>query len=136
MRHLRDDVDDAADGVGAIACRARAADNLDVIDIVDTDAVCLVRRTVILAEAACKAPAVDKNQRVASLRAANRDRLAPHVVRAHLNVLLGSQRVGERARPLAVEILSRDDGLRLRFLLEKFLLIVRLDINSFRRHTF
>ena len=136
MRHLRDDIDDAADGVRAVACRARAANDLDVVDVVDAETVCLVRRAVELAKTACKPPAIDQDQCVASLRAANRDRLAPHVVRTHLDALLGSQRVGERARPLAVEILSRDDGLRLRLLLEKFLLIVRLDIDGVRRHTF
>ena len=107
-----------------------------MVDVVDTETVCLVRRAVILAKTARKPPAVDKDQRVASFRAANRDRLAPHVVRAHLDALLGSQRVGECARPFAVEILTRDDGLRLRLLLEKFLLIIRLDIDGFRRHTF
>ena len=131
MRDLRDDVDNTADGICTVACRARAADNLDVIHVVETKAVHLVRCTVELAQSSCESAPVDEDKRVARLGSADADGLAPHVVRAHLDVLLRRECVRERTCPLAVKIGTGDDRLCLGSFLEHLFIEVHLHVDIF-----
>ena len=131
VRDLRDDVDDAADGIRAIACCTRTADDLDVINVIESDAVDFICRTIIFAQPSRKSAAIDKNEGVTRFCAADADSLAAHVVRSHLDVLFCSERVRECACPLAVKVGAGDDRLRLGRFLEHLFIKVRFHVNIF-----
>ena len=100
-----------------------------MIYVIETKAVYLVRRAVELAETTCEPAPVDEDERVARVGAADADGLASHIVRAHLDVLFCCKCIGEGSCPLAVEIGTGDDGLRLWFFLEHFLIDIRSHVN-------
>ena len=133
--NFRDDIDDPADGIGAVARRPRTANDLNMVDIIEADTIRLVGGAVEFAQSPRQTAAVNKDQGVAGIRAADRNRLTPHIIRAHLNILFGGQRVRKRPCALAVDVLPRDKRLRLRRFFEHFLLINRFDVNRFRRHS-
>ena len=89
----RDDVDDAADRVGAVQRRARALDDLDALDELGRDV--LHRRRAD--GAGIDAQAVDQHQHVVRLRAAQEQRslLAGAAEARHLDAGHEAQRVAE-----------------------------------------
>ena len=100
-----------------------------MVDVIEPDAVHLVCCTVILAEASREPASVDEDEGVARLCATDADGLAPHVVRAHLDILLRRECVRERTCPLAVEIGTGDDRLCFGSFLEHLFIEIRIHMD-------
>ena len=90
-RFFGDDVDYAADGVGAIECRAVAADDFDTLNIGNVDTLQLISIFGALGIFCCHALAVDKNQGVHGAVAAHLYLIAGHTVILHVNVICQAQ---------------------------------------------
>ena len=135
-RRLRDDVDDAADGVGAVLRARRAADDLDALDVLRAEPLQLVARARILGEVAHDGLTVDENQSMARLRAANRERDAPHSIDAARHACLVEDDVLDRLRLLLLDVLFRDDRRRLRLVLRILFRGVRFDVNGSRLNVY
>ena len=112
---LRDDVDDAVEGVGAVERRPRAADDLDSLDVFDADG---QRRPDRRAEQIdVEAPSVDEDEhlvREALVEAAHRD-LGLRPGHLHdVDAREATKQLGELRESREPDVLLRDDRRRTR----------------------
>lgn len=104
----REDLDDAADCVGAVQARARPAHDLDAVDLVDGKL--LERR--LTGRRRSDLDAIDENQQVIGVGAAHEHRgvLAEITGRCHGNSLQPRQQLEHRMRLQALDVGASDDG--------------------------
>ena len=100
-----------------------------MIHIVETEAIDLVRCAVELAQSSCESASIDENERVTRIRAADADGLSSHIVRAHLDALLGRERIGQCSSALPVEIVTGDNRLRFRGFLQHLLIEIYIHMD-------
>ena len=68
------------------------------------------------------------------IRAADADGLSPHIVRAHLDALLGRECIGQCSCALPVEIVTGDDRLRFRGFLQHLLVEIHIHMDIVSRY--
>ena len=128
---LRDDIDDAADGISAVLRARRPANDLDAFDILRAEPHHFVACAAILRHITENRMSVYHDQRMPRLRAADRHADIPHRIDRARHADLAEDDVLDRLRLLLRNIVCRNDRRRLRFVFRLFFCNIRFNIYRF-----
>ena len=125
---LRDDIDDAADGISAVLRARRPANDLDAFDILRAEPHHFVACAAILRHITENRMSVHHDQRMPRLRAADRHADIPHRIDRARHADLAEDNVLDRLGLLLLNVLPGDNRRALTFVLGLFL--GRVDLND------
>lgn len=133
-RFARNNVDDAADSVGAVLGRGGAADDFDAFHIFRSQPLQLIALAAVFGKVAHDGLPVNENERVPRFGAADRNSNAPHGIHSAIHSGFIEDDVFYRFRLLLCYIFLRDDRRALRLVLGRFLRRVRPHLDIARRN--
>ena len=128
---LRDDIDDAADRIGAVLRARRPANDFDALDILRAKPHHLVACAAILRHIPEDRMSIDHDQGMPRLRSANRHADIPHRIDRARHADLAEDDVLNRLRLLLRNIVCRNDRRRLRFVFRLFFRRISFDVYRF-----